>query len=63
MNIIKNTLEYAAAYKPNIAFFERFGSQGYEILIKVLSFIPTDIPIILDCKRGDIDSTAQVTYI
>lgn len=60
VDIIIQTHEYAAAFKPNIAFFEAFGEDGIKALNKVISCIPTNIPIILDCKRGDIDSTAQV---
>lgn len=59
INIINNTHEYAAAFKPNSAFFEAFGAAGFEALAKVIEAIPKDIPIILDCKRGDIDTTAQ----
>ena len=63
IKIISETFDYAAAYKPNSAFFEYFGSKGFEALQKVIEAIPTDIPIILDSKRGDIDTTAQVCRI
>ena len=56
--IIDATHPYAACYKPNCAFFEAFGAAGISALIEVLRLIPRDIPVILDCKRGDIDSTA-----
>ena len=59
MDIIHETSEYAAAYKPNSAFFEAFGSEGLEVLKKVIKSIPESIPVILDNKRGDIDTTAQ----
>jgi len=59
INIINQTNIYAAAYKPNIAFFESFGYEGIQALIHTISCIPDDIPIILDNKRGDIDTTAQ----
>lgn len=58
--IIAETSEFAAAYKPNSAFFEQFGGKGLAVLKEVISSIPKDIPIILDCKRGDIESTAEV---
>ncbi len=63
LDIIEKTHIFAAAYKPNSAFFEQFGSDGMVVLNKVISAIPTDIPIILDCKRGDIDTTAQAYAI
>lgn len=49
----------AAAFKPNAAFFEVFGSQGWQILEQVIARIPDGIPVILDAKRGDISSTAH----
>lgn len=56
--IIDATYPYVACYKPNVAFFEAFGAAGISALIEVIRLIPADIPVILDCKRGDIDSTA-----
>jgi uridine monophosphate synthetase len=51
---------YAACYKPNAAFFEALGpNMGVATLQKVLKEIPTEIPILLDVKRGDIGSTAE----
>ncbi len=58
--LIRSTADQAACFKPNAAFFEVFGAPGVEVLRQVISTIPKDIPIILDVKRGDIASTAQV---
>ena len=49
---------YAAAVKPNLAFFEAFGSAGLAALERIRAGVPGDIPVILDAKRGDIGSTA-----
>jgi uridine monophosphate synthetase len=57
--IIEATAEYAAAFKPNLAFYEAMGSAGIAALQQTLSYIPRDIPVILDAKRCDIDSTAE----
>jgi uridine monophosphate synthetase len=59
LRIIEVTQEIAAAYKPNIAFFEAFGAAGINTLQTVIAEIPASIPVILDAKRGDIASTAQ----
>lgn len=56
--IIDATLPYAACYKPNAAFFEAIGSQGVDALHRVIAAIPQHVPVLLDCKRGDIGSTA-----
>eukprot|EP00796_Vickermania_ingenoplastis_P007016 gene7016-4976_t len=58
-NLIHQTQEFAAAYKPNAAFFEKFGPEGWKILREIITFIPPEIPVILDAKRGDIASTAD----
>lgn len=62
-NIIEQTYEYAAAFKPNAAFFEAFGAEGMTALQEVISKIPDNIPVILDVKRGDISTTAEAYAI
>lgn len=57
--VLDAALPYAAAVKPNIAFFEAFGSAGLAALERLRSTIPGDVPVIVDAKRGDIGSTAQ----
>jgi len=56
--IIEATVDSAAAYKPNLAFYERFGVSGWRQLEKTIACIPKDKIVILDAKRGDIGSTA-----
>ncbi len=56
--IIAQTADLAAAFKPNIAFFEAMGRLGWEALYETLAAIPDDIPVLLDAKRNDISSTA-----
>lgn len=55
---IDATADLACAYKPNLAFFERFGSDGWKLLEEVLAAIPEEIPTIADGKRGDIGNTS-----
>ncbi len=66
LNLIKQTSRYAAAFKPNAAFFEVLGAEGWIALKQVITAINEEsdrlgsrIPIILDAKRGDIASTAE----
>lgn len=47
-----------AAIKPNLAFFEAYGSAGLAVLERLRARVPADLPVIADGKRGDIDSTA-----
>jgi orotidine-5'-phosphate decarboxylase len=48
----------AAAVKPNLAFFEAYGSAGMAALERLRASLPADLPVIADAKRGDIGSTA-----
>jgi uridine monophosphate synthetase len=57
--LIAATAPYAAAFKPNAAFFERFGAEGVAVLQEVIAAVPDGIPVILDAKRGDIATTAE----
>jgi len=57
--IIDATADKVCAYKPNIAFYERYGGEGLSLLKQIIKRIPDEIPVILDCKRGDIGNTAS----
>lgn len=58
--IVDHTREFVCAFKINIAFFEVHGAKGIEQLIELISYIKkSGTPLILDCKRGDIGSTAE----
>ncbi len=51
--------DVAAAIKPNIAYFEAMGVEGYRLLDTLLSYVPDDLPVILDVKRSDIPETQK----
>ena len=58
--IVDATADKAAAFKPNIAYFEQYGGQGLEALQDLIGDIHTTyptIPVIVDAKRGDIASS------
>lgn len=57
ISFINETAPYAAAFKPNSAYFEALGWRGMQMLEEVLKAVPSDIPIVLDVKRGDIGET------
>jgi orotidine-5'-phosphate decarboxylase len=58
-DIIDATFDLVCAYKPNLAFYEALGTDGLTILEKTVRYIPGDIPVIGDAKRGDIGNTAR----
>ena len=57
--IVDATLDLVCAYKPNLAFYEALGIDGLKALEKTVDYIPADIPVIGDAKRGDIGNTAR----
>lgn len=60
--IVSSTSSYAVAWKPNLAFFERFGGKGlleFEAYVRYAKEFSPDIPIIADAKRGDLANTAK----
>lgn len=57
--VIEETGEYAAAFKPNMAYFEAMGIEGIRVLEEILAVIPQEIPVILDAKRSDIGETQK----
>jgi orotidine 5'-phosphate decarboxylase subfamily 2 len=66
LRLIQATGRYAAAFKPNAAFFELYGPDGWSALKDVIAAVQEEsnrlgsmIPVILDAKRGDIASTAE----
>ncbi len=57
--IIEATQDLVCAYKPNLAFYEAMGIDGWRALQQTLDAIPGHIPVIADGKRGDIGNTAR----
>lgn len=59
--IIDATHDLAVAYKPNMAFFEAYGLQGWTSLKKTIDYLNENYPsvfTIADAKRGDIGNTS-----
>jgi orotidine-5'-phosphate decarboxylase len=56
--IVDATHEHAAAYKPNVAFYE--DADGWRALRETVAYAHgKDVPVLLDAKRGDIGNTAR----
>ena len=61
--IIDATAQYAVAYKPNLAFYESLGVEGWVAMEETVKYIKEKYPdqfIIADAKRGDIGNTSQL---
>ena len=57
--IIDATADLVCAYKVNFAFYEALADEGFDALKRTIRYIPDDIPVIGDAKRGDIGNTAR----
>jgi orotidine-5'-phosphate decarboxylase len=55
--IIDATADLVCAYKPNLGFYLQWGAAGIIALERTVAYIPDHIPIIIDCKTGDIGHT------
>lgn len=59
-NIVNATKDYSVAYKINTAFYEQYGSKGWEWMEETLSYLPDNTFNIADAKRGDIGNTSSM---
>jgi len=57
--IVDATREFAVAYKPNLAFYEAMGREGWDILEETVAYIGNEHFTIADAKRGDIGNTSS----
>ncbi|UKJ88463.2 orotidine 5'-phosphate decarboxylase [Theileria orientalis] len=60
LHILNNTLDHVCSVKPNFAFFLAHGTEGVQVLLEVCHHLrEKNVPILLDCKLGDIGSTTD----
>lgn len=58
--VIRATADLAAAYKPNIAFYDALGEEGLGALratMDAIRALAPDVPVVMDAKRADIGNT------
>ncbi|HIT82318.1 MAG TPA: orotidine-5'-phosphate decarboxylase [Candidatus Caccoplasma merdavium] len=61
--IIDATADFCVAYKPNLAFYESLGLEGWKAFEKTVRYLKENHPdqfIIADAKRGDIGNTSEM---
>lgn len=61
--IIDATAPYCVAYKPNTAFYESLGTDGWKALDRTVAYLRENYPdqfVIADAKRGDIGNTSSL---
>jgi len=60
LDVIDSTIDICAAYKPNFAFYEKYGSKGFKILENIINQVDGKCITIADAKRGDIGNTSKM---
>jgi uridine monophosphate synthetase len=58
--VIEATADHVCAYKPSLGFYQSLGPIGLELLHEVRSLVPGDLPLILDAKHGDLNSSSAL---
>jgi uridine monophosphate synthetase len=58
--VIEATAPHVCAYKPSLGFYQALGSTGLELLREVRELVPLDIPLIIDAKHGDLNSSSAL---
>jgi orotidine-5'-phosphate decarboxylase len=56
--VIRQTQEHACCFKPNSAFWEQYGPDGWKALLELRDEAPTT-PFLFDAKRGDMGNTMR----
>ncbi len=59
IEIINATKDVVSAYKPNLPFYLSLGDDGLKALRRVREAVPSNIPVVLDCKVNDLGDTAK----
>src|SRR5437879_3197183 len=57
-DVVRQTEEHVCCFKPNSAFWEQYGPDGWAALLELRDEAP-DTPFLLDAKRGDMDNTMR----
>ena len=58
--VIDRTKNLVCAYKPTLGFYLALGAEGLDLLTEIFSYIPANIPVILDAKHGDLNTASQL---
>jgi uridine monophosphate synthetase len=58
--VIEQTAGWVCAYKPTLGFYQSLGAAGIALLERILAAIPPHIPVILDVKHGDLNTSTAL---
>ena len=60
--VIEATAPHVCAYKPSLGFYQALGPVGLELLLEVRDLVPHDLPLIIDAKHGDLNSSSALAH-
>jgi uridine monophosphate synthetase len=60
--VIEATAPHVCAYKPSLGFYQALGPVGLELLLEVRDLVPRELPLIIDCKHGDLNSSSALAH-
>ena len=58
--VIEATAPHVCAYKPSLGFYQALGPVGLELLLEVRDLVPRELPLIIDSKHGDLNSSSAL---
>jgi len=59
-SVIESTADHVCAYKPTLGFYQALGPIGLDLLREVRELVPLEIPLILDAKHGDLNTSSAL---
>ncbi len=59
---IEETSDRVCAYKPTLGFYQALGVAGLELLDRILTKIPNHLPVILDAKHSDLNTSTVFAH-
>ena len=59
-SVIEATADHVCAYKPSLGFYQAMGAAGVELMVEVRELLPHDLPLIIDIKHGDLNSSSAI---
>ena len=58
LEVVRQTEEHVCCFKPNSAFWEQYGPDGWKALMELRGEVAAT-PLLFDAKRGDMDNTMR----
>ena len=60
--VVEQTRDQVCAYKPTLGFYQSLGPMGLDLLMEVRDLVPRSIPLILDAKHGDLNTSSSFAH-